>query len=190
MAEQPSQGSPTPIEKDPKAEEDQGEEDPATSEKLQAFLTAKRIPFDVTMHKACRTSQESAAVRGVSLDAGAKAILLKDVKLGYALAIMSASYRFHSKQFKKTSRSSKKISFATPEEVWQVTGCLPGAVPPFGSIFDIPIWVDRSLSRQSIIHFNCGLRTASISMTYDNYILAEQPHCGVFTEEEMVLGEN
>ena len=89
-------------------------------------------------------------MRGVSLASGAKAMLLKDCgkkltleNVSFYLAVLSASKRFSSKEFKKLI-NVKNIRFATPEEVYQVTGCLPGAVPPFGSLFTekTPTFVD------------------------------------------------
>jgi Ala-tRNA(Pro) deacylase len=167
-------------------DDDDNKEDPGTSQKLEAFLGNRGIPYTVTTHLACRTSLESATIRNVSLEAGAKALVLKANNDKYMMAVMSASHRFVSKQFKRVA-ACKKIRFATPDEVWHVTKCRPGAVPPFGSIFGMDVWVDRSLKRQEIIHFNAGLRTCSISMTYADYIAAEQPHCHVFTEEELLL---
>ena len=70
-----------------------------------------------------------------------------------------------------------------------MTGQLNGAVSPFGSIFNVPVWVDRSLSKQENINFNAGLRTHSISMTYADYFKAEQPTWHVFTDEEIALGD-
>jgi Ala-tRNA(Pro) deacylase len=106
----------------------------------------------------------------------------------YYLAIMSAASRFSSKQFKKVT-GCKNSRFASPEECFTVTGQLSGAVSPFGSIFGIPVWVDRSLSKQETINFNCGLRTHSITMTYADYFKAEAPSWNVFTEEEIELGD-
>lgn len=170
------------------------EENAATNRKVKALLNEKEVNFALTSHKPCLTSEESAQVRGVSLDSGAKALLIKDCgkKLAcdgtyYYLAVMSASNRFSSKLFKHIL-GCKKIRFATADEVMEITGCLPGAVPPFGSIFGIPCWVDRSLSRQKIINFNCGLRTESISMRFADFMLAENPNVEVFTEEEVELG--
>jgi len=172
-------------------EEKDAEENIATHEKIKEFLTEKGVPFTLLTHKACKTSEESAQARGVSIDSGAKALLIKDcgknskqIGIPYYLAVMSASQKFASKEFKRII-GSKNIRFASADEVTEITGCLPGAVPPFGSIFDIPIWVDRSLSRQDVINFNCGLRTASITMRYDDYIAAECPKTHVFTEEEL-----
>ena len=103
-------------------------EDPATHEKIKTLLTEKGVEFKVTEHEPVRTCEEAATVRGVSLESGAKAMLLKDsgkklAKEGveYYLAIMSASTRFSSKQFKKVC-GCKNSRFATPEECFNVTG--------------------------------------------------------------------
>ena len=37
----------------------------------------------------------------------------------------------------KTLLNSKKVELATEEEVFKITQCIPGAVPPFGNIFGI-----------------------------------------------------
>ena len=82
-------------------------------------------------------------MRGLSLDSGAKAMLLRDnssksveTSILFTLAVMSASKKFSWKLVKKVLKV-KNMRFATPEEVYQITGCLPGAVPPFGSIFGV-----------------------------------------------------
>jgi len=170
------------------------EETEASFEKVKAYLGEKDIHFGITHHKPVMTCEEAAEVRGVPLSSGAKAMLLKDTgkKLSndgitYYLAVSAANCKFSSKQFKKVI-NCKSFRFATPEEVHQTTGCLPGAVPPFGKVFGVPVWVDRSLGKNEQINFNCGLRTASVSMKYEDYIKAEQPNLHVFTDEEIALG--
>ena len=54
------------------------EENPSTMEKVKAFLDERKVKYEVSSHKAVLTSEEAAEVRGVSLDTGAKAMLLKD----------------------------------------------------------------------------------------------------------------
>ena len=103
-------------------------EDPSTHEKIKAFLTEKGVEFKISEHEAVRTCEEAAAVRGVSVDSGAKAMLLKDSGkkltregVEFYLAVMSASKRFNSKQFKKIT-GCKHSRFASPEECFTVTG--------------------------------------------------------------------
>ncbi len=35
-------------------------------------------------------------------------------------------------------------------------GCEPGAMPPFGNLYGVPVWVDRSLTQDEDIFFNAG----------------------------------
>ena len=95
----------------------------------------------------------------------------------------------------------KKIRMASPEQVYEATGCLTGAVPPFGSPFNIPTFIDDSVIEQGeTINFNAvrsdcsrasvswvvlterervavwqGMRTKSIQMSVADYLAAENP---------------
>ena len=61
----------------------------------------------------------------------------------------------------------KKIRMASPEQVYEATGCLTGAVPPFGSPFNIPTFIDDSVIEQGeTINFNavrCDCSRASVA---------------------------
>ena len=102
----------------------------------------------------------------------------------FYLAVMSAAKKFSWKLVKKALKI-KNMRFATPEEVFIRTGCLPGAVPPFGSAFETTTLVDESLQKQGdTINFNCGLKTHSVRMKVEDYLKLENPKMvGIFTEE-------
>jgi len=181
-------------------------------------------------HPPSLTSEESASTRrrmgwdDVTLASGAKAMLIKngtrkgnaggggvavqdDDDRTFVLAVMAADERLDWKKMKKMlgpKSRSKGARMATVEEVWDVTGCRPGAVPPFGSLFVRPsmdqgvdghggggrgvhTFVDRSLQRQGgVINFNCGLRTRSIQMAFQDYIDLEKPElCDFIVEEKL-----
>lgn len=170
------------------------EENTKTFEAIKAKLKKEKIKFNLTTHDPVRTCEEAAKVRGVTLDSGAKAMLVKDsgkklAKEGvpYYLAVLGGSKRFSSKQFKKIINC--KFRMATEEECYQITGCLTGAVPPFGSVFGVPTFIDRSLSKEESINFNCGLRTHSMAMSYKDFMKSEAPTPQVFSEEEVALGD-
>ena len=127
-------------------------------------------------HEPTPTSEDSARVRGATLASGAKAMLLS-VKPNdeFVLVVISASEKMDSKAMKKAG-GFKSTRFASVDEVMQVTGCVPGAVPPFGSCFGLRTFVDESLRKQGdTINFNAGLRTFSVSMTFDDYFAVEKP---------------
>lgn len=123
-------------------------------------------------HEPTRTSEDSARVRGVSMHAGAKAIVTKGNKTGtHYLFVMPADYKLWSSKAKNAV--GEPVSFAKDPET--VTDCVPGSVPPFGSIFGIKTIVDQGLADNEIIHFNAGLLTDSVSMPYQAWLEIEQP---------------
>ena len=98
---------------------------------------------------------KAAEIRNSPLESGAKAILVKGKK-GIWLLVMSASKQIDWKLVKKVVG---RVEFVPLEEVPTITGCLSGAVPPFGSVLGespIPTFMDVSLQEQGdIIYFNC-----------------------------------
>ena len=75
-----------------------------------------------------------------------------------------------------------KVTMASVTEVAAVTGCLPGAVPPFGSLFGgtpgtVATFVDNSIIDQgTVINFNAGLRTLSvIGLRVEDFLRIEAP---------------
>jgi prolyl-tRNA editing enzyme YbaK/EbsC (Cys-tRNA(Pro) deacylase) len=82
----------------------------------------------------------------------------------------------------------RKTKLATEEQVWKLTHCVPGAVPPFASLFtaispsSVRCFMDPSLEVQgATINFNAGLRTASLGMATADYMMLEQPTLFVFS---------
>lgn len=166
-------------------------EDPSTNAKILDLLNRHRASYRTLSHAPTRTSQESADIRGVPLSSGSKAMLLRGKKNAlpggktFCLAVLSASSRADLKRLKQILKV-KELSMATEQEVKTVTGCLPGAVPPFGSLFEGVLTVaDNSLKRQgSNINFNAGLRTESIlGLSTQSYYEIEMPLSADFSTE-------
>jgi Ala-tRNA(Pro) deacylase len=115
-------------------------------------------------------------VRQFPLEAGAKAILAHVTRpkkeFEYYFFVMSGSKKIAWPKVKEFI-GTKKVRFAKLDEVKDITGCLTGAVPPFGSQFKggLKTYVDPSLRKQGdVITFNVGLRTHSIIMKYDDWV--------------------
>jgi Ala-tRNA(Pro) deacylase len=149
-------------------------------ERLSSFLQGKGIEFSVLQHAPVFTSEEAAAVRGTSLASGAKALVCKADEQ-FVLIVLPADHRLASKLVRKEA-GVKSLRFATREEVEQLTGLAPGSIPPFGSLFNLPTWCDSRLSEQPRINFNAGDHAISISMTYEDFLRAESPRMGCYSE--------
>ena len=155
-------------------------EDPATNRKVLQLLERAGAAFTTSTHAPCRTSEDAAAVRGATLASGAKAILVR-AKVGaaaseFVLVVIAADQKLDSKACKKVL-GAKSISFASEAEVLEITGCVPGAVPPFGSAWGLRTLMDTSVQEQgATINFNAGLRTFSVlGLAVADYVRAEAP---------------
>jgi Ala-tRNA(Pro) deacylase len=136
-------------------------EDPKTHQRILELLKKYGATFGTLEHQPTKTSQESADVRGVPLASGSKAMLLKS-KGEFFLAVLSAAKALDLPAIRKLLGISK-LSLASLDDVKKITGCLNGAVPPFGSLFGIKTYLDRSVIEQGPeINFNAGLRTFSV----------------------------
>ena len=80
-----------------------------------------------------------------------------------------AARRLDSAKLKK-ALGVKRTRFATPEELHDLTGLVPGAVPPFGEpVLSLPLYLDASVLANDRIAFNAGSLTDSIIMSVDDY---------------------
>jgi prolyl-tRNA editing enzyme YbaK/EbsC (Cys-tRNA(Pro) deacylase) len=142
-------------------------------ERIEHKLTAAGIAFGVLRHAPVYTSEEAAAIRGVPLSSGAKALV---VKAGddFVLLIVPADRKLDSKKA-RAALGVKNTRFATREEVEQLTGLQPGSIPPFGSLFNLPTTCDPALRQNETINFNAGDHSISVSMTCSDYLSVERP---------------
>ena len=141
---------------------------------ISSFLTEKQINFKSLHHKPTFTSEESAKERGEDISIGGKAILIK-LDDSFKLFVLSASKKLDNKKI-KSKFNAKKIRFASVEELKELTGLVPGSVPPFGSpVLPFELFVDDSIIKNEKIAFNAGSLTDSIVMQVTDYLLAASP---------------
>jgi Ala-tRNA(Pro) deacylase len=148
--------------------------------RVEQLLTSRNIEFGVLRHEPVYTSEEAAAVRGVPLSSGAKALICKGGDQ-FVMFVLPADRKLASRNIRKLYRW-RKLRFANREEVLDLTGLKPGSIPPFGSIFGLPTYCDEKLSENSTINFNAGDHTISASMSYPDYLETEKPEVGIFAE--------
>lgn len=137
-------------------------------DKIRALLSAESVSFREVHHEPTRTSEDSARARGEELRVGGKALLLK-VDDVYRLFVLSADRKLDSAAIKRRF-GARKMRFATPEELAELTGLLPGSVPPFGEpLLPFPLYADPSVFENERIAFNAGSLTDSLVMSTGDY---------------------
>jgi Ala-tRNA(Pro) deacylase len=151
-------------------------------EKIRKHLDGLGISYREIHHAPTPTSEESARARGEPLAVGGKALVLRLGNGIYTLFVFSAARRLDSGSVRK--RFGRGIRFATPEELLELTGLVPGSVPPFGSpILPMPLYADPSTLANDRIAFNAGSLTDSMVMASADWARAASPEVFPFTRE-------
>ena len=141
---------------------------------IRARLQNNSISFKELHHEPTPTSQDSARVRGEDISTGGKALVLK-VGNEFRLFVIRGDEKIDTKIIKKHF-SVNKVRFATPDELFELTGLIPGAVPPFGKpILHLELYVEKGITLNTTIAFNAGSVTDSIIMKVEDYLKSVNP---------------
>ena len=149
------------------------EERPILS-RLRAWLNEEGVPFEEVQHGPTRTSEESAAARGEPLSNGGKALLLK-VDDDFGLFVLPADRRLNSRAI-RDELGARRTRFASADELLELTGLVPGSVPPFGEpLLPFSLHLDSQIPENERIAFNAGSLEHSFLMSVQDYLRAAQP---------------
>jgi Ala-tRNA(Pro) deacylase len=152
-----------------------------TFERIRSLLDSAGADYETVHHAPTRTSKESARARGEKLSVGGKALVLK-VDKSFMLFVLSAAKRLDSIKIKRRF-DAKRIRFASASELLELTGLVPGSVPPIGRpLYDIDLYVDRSVILNERIAFNAGSLTESVIMAVSDYLEIARPVIFDFSE--------
>lgn len=140
----------------------------AVTDRLEAWLREAGVPFRVLEHAPVFTSEEAARVRGTPLEAGAKALVVR-AEDRYVHLVLAAHRKVDSARLRELL-GTRKLRFASREELRELTGCAPGAVPPFGNLFGLPVLLDEELASRGEVVFNAGSNAVSILMRGEDLV--------------------
>lgn len=117
---------------------------------------------------------DSAAARGEPIEVGAKAMVVK-VGDRFVLLVLSAAKRIDSGAVKKRF-GVKSVRFATAPELLELTGLVPGSVPPFGEpVLGLALYMDEGVAGLARVAFNAASLTESITMATADYLAVAKP---------------
>ena len=141
---------------------------------IKDLLQKNSIPYRHIHHQPTHTSAESARARGESMRIGGKALVMK-IEDEFKLFVLSAALKLNSRAIKRHF-GIKRTRFANRDELMELTGCVPGCVPPFGEpILPPEIYLDNSILENEKIAFNAGSLTDSIIMKVEDYLRVVEP---------------
>jgi Ala-tRNA(Pro) deacylase len=147
--------------------------------KLRDFLDSHHVKYVVISHSVAYTAQGIAALAHISGKELAKTVIVKcDGKL--AMAVLPALALVDLSALQKVA-GAQQIELATEGEFkGRFPDCETGAMPPFGNLYDMPVFVDESLTRDKEIAFNAGSHRELVRLAYEDFATLVKPQVARF----------
>jgi Ala-tRNA(Pro) deacylase len=153
----------------------------AILETLRQHLDQNRISYEVLKHPVAYTAQEVAASQHVKGRDFAKVVIAEALDKPL-MVVLPATHRLDLLKLRPMVAANAQARLAHEHEFIDLFGpCEPGAMPPFGNLFGIPVYVDQSLAEEENIVFQAGTHTETIRMRYADFVQLVKPIVGDFT---------
>jgi Ala-tRNA(Pro) deacylase len=162
--------------------------------RLAEFLDANGVHYSLISHPPSFTAQDTAHTAHISGKELAKTVVVwMDGEM--VLVVLPASHMINFTQLREFSKS-ENIELATEGEFKnRFPECEVGAMPPFGNLFGMRVFVASPLAEDMEIAFNAGSHRELVKMTYKDFERLVKPAVGSFAfrksapaNEEMLGG--
>ena len=136
--------------------------------KLTAFLDSHHIKYVTIRHSRAYTAQEVAASAHIPGKEMAKTVMVKvDEKM--SMVVIPACYQIDMDLLTK-ALGAGLVELATEEEFKDFfPTCEIGAMPPFGNLYDMDVFMESTLAEDEEIAFNAGSHTELIKMAFPDF---------------------
>ncbi len=136
--------------------------------RLKQFLDENRVRYVAISHSPAYTAQQIAASAHVPGKDLAKTVIVKvDGKM--AMAVLPAPQRVDLDRLRKALRAQTVELASEREFADRFPGCEPGAMPPFGNLYDMDVYVAEKLTADEEIAFNAGSHTELIRLPFKEF---------------------
>lgn len=153
---------------------------PAT--RLRHALALYRLPYSMIQHRPTYSSQKTAAAMHVPGKELAKAVLLEGNGNTY-LAVLPASHHVDLDRF--SAMAGEPVHLASEEKIRELfPDCELGAIPPFGRLYGVPVYVDVWLALDREIVFPAGSHSNAVRMAYQDFESLARPEVCSFAAKE------
>ncbi len=153
------------------------------AQKLKQVLDQQKIKYISINHSPAYTARETAASTFIPRREFAKTIIV-DIDGEKVMAVVSAS-RHVSIEALRNLAHANEARLASEDEFGKLfPDCEVGAMPPFGSLYNMRVFVDEMVTEVDDLCFNAGSHEQILRMDCRDYLKLEQPAIGRFAIEE------
>jgi Ala-tRNA(Pro) deacylase len=151
--------------------------------KLKNFLDSENTKYVTISHSTAYTANEVAASAHIPGKELAKTVMVKiDGKM--TMTVLPASYKVDFGLLQEATGASKAELASEQEFQDMFPGCEIGAMPPFGNLYGMEVFVDESLCEDEEIAFNAGSHTELIRLSYKDFEKLVKPKVVKFSPKE------
>jgi Ala-tRNA(Pro) deacylase len=151
------------------------------SERLKQHLQQAGVSYIPVMHIPARSAQYAASVMHVAGSEMAKTVVLRAGSRVF-LAVLPASC--HVNLTKLSAVIGSPLTLVDEAECYTLfPDCQPGAVPPFGELYGIPVYLDESLAEDPEITFSAGSLSDAVRMGNADFVHLVKPQIISFAEK-------
>jgi len=152
------------------------------SARLKELLDKNQIRYTLMTHSPAYTAQAAAATLHVPGKGLAKTVVLRAGE-DAVLAVLPAAHHVDLRKLGEVV--GKTLRLATEQEFSNLfPDCELGAMPPFGSLYNLPVYVEEALAAEEEIVFNAGTHRDAIRMRYDDFVRLARPKVGSFAAKK------
>jgi Ala-tRNA(Pro) deacylase len=143
-------------------------------QKLKELLDRQGVHYETIVHMPAYTAQGIAAMTHISGKELAKTVMVK-LDGALAMAVLPASHRIDLRLLQAAAGAAKAVLAGEEEFKDAFPGCETGAMPPFGSLYSLPVFVDETVTHDREIVFNAGSHTELVRLGYEDFARVEKP---------------
>ena len=144
------------------------------SQKLREFLDKHQVRYVTTSHSPAYPAQEVAAAAHVPGRELAKSVIVRlDGEL--AMVVLPAPERIDFEQLREVTGAAAAELVNEKDFARHFPGCEVGAMPPFGNLFDMPVYVADTFTDVDEISFNAGTHTELVRLAFADFKRLVQP---------------
>jgi Ala-tRNA(Pro) deacylase len=136
-------------------------------EQLVAYFEAQGVPFEALDFPETYTAQEVAGKLHVSGWQFAKVVMGK-AEDRLVMLVLPSPLRVDFQRLAEVLETEVELA-REDEFAGRFPGCVPGAMPPFGSLYDVPTYVDQSMAEAEDMVFLTGTHHEAMKLRYADY---------------------
>ena len=149
--------------------------------RLKELFDEAKISYEVYNHPLAYTAQEIAQSQHFPGDQMAKVVMLK-VDGNLVMGIIVGSQKVHLPTV-RASLGASEVRLATEDEfISRFPDCEIGAMPPFGNLFGLAVYVDPAVEKDESIYFNAGNHVQTVRLRYHDFEKLVHPSIVLLTQ--------